>query len=238
MKNSLVPKNMKAIIKRIPIIGDLVRRAYWRLVSPKHLPRQFPGSQRYWENRYATGGNSGVGSYEEFADFKAEIVNRFITEKDVQSVIELGCGDGNQLMLLKCPKYLGFDISETTVNKCRRLFAFDSTKTFGLMYNYAGQVADLILSLDVIYHLVEDQVFEDYMRTLFMVSNRYVIIYSSDFDDNSGHEGAHVRHRKFSEWIQHNLPNWKLLKHIPNRYSYKGDCKKGSFADFFIYEKA
>lgn len=236
MKNSAVPKNMKALIKRIPIIGDFARRVYWRLVSPRYLPRPFAGSEKYWEDRYATGGNSGVGSYGKFADFKAEIVNTFVTEKSVQSVIEFGCGDGNQLLLAKYPQYIGFDVSLTAINNCRKLFALDATKTFDLMDNYAGQVADLALSLDVIYHLVEGQIFEDYMQTLFSAANRYVIIYSSNTDNNRGFEGSHIRHRKFSGWIQKNLPNWKLLKFIRNKYPYGGNYRTGSFAGFFIYE--
>lgn len=45
-------------------------------------------------------------------------------------------------------------------------------------------MADLSLSLDVIYHLVEDEVFETYINTLFKSARRYVIIYSSNSDDN------------------------------------------------------
>lgn len=33
-------------------------------------------------------------------------------------------------------------------------------------------------------------------------------------------------------------PNWKIVEHLPNRYPYRGDYLKGSFAEFFIYEKA
>ena len=81
------------------------------------------------------------------------------------------------------------------------------------MSEYTGERADLTLSLDVIYHLVEDTVFECYMRTLFDSSKRYVIVYASDTDDNPIHEGTHVRHRKFSRWIRENAPNWTLVKH-------------------------
>ena len=105
------------------------------------------------------------------------------------------------------------------------------------MSEYKGETADLTLSLDVIYHLVEDDVFAKYMRTLFAASTRYAIIYSSDTDDNRGYEGTHVRHRKFTTWKEENQPNWKLIEHVPNRYPYRGDYKQGSFADFFIFER-
>ena len=121
----------------------------------------FPGSRQYWENRYSVDGNSGVGSYGKFAAFKAEVINAFVTTRGVQSIIECGCGDGNQLMLARYPTDVGYDVSDMVVHQCRTSFAGDATKTFALMSQYRGERADLALSLDVIYHLVEDRVFED-----------------------------------------------------------------------------
>jgi SAM-dependent methyltransferase len=224
---------MKEIVKRVPILGDTAR---WIYGTFKNKQEQFPGSAEYWERRYSTGGNSGVGSYAFFADYKADVLNRFVATHDVQSVIEFGCGDGNQLSLAKYPTYLGFDVSSTVLSKCRELFRPDPHKSFRLMSEFAGETADLALSLDVIYHLVEDNVFAEYMQTLFQAANRYAIIYASDTDDNRGHEGTHVKHRMFTRWVQENAPTWKLLEHVPNRYKYTGDYRKGSFADFFIFE--
>lgn len=223
---------MKEIIKQIPILGNIAR-----LLARKSAPEPFPGTKDYWEKRYMKGGDSGVGSYGNFAEFKAEVINRFVDAHQVQSVIEFGCGDGNQLGLAKYPTYLGFDISSAAVLRCRELFKSDRHKSFSLTTEYSGETADLVLSLDVIFHLVEEDVFEQYMRKLFNASNRYVIIYSSNTDDNQGYEGSHVRHRKFTKWIEENIPNWELSEHLPNRYPYLGDYRKGSFADFFFYKK-
>ena len=234
-------KDMKEIIKQIkqiPILGDVAKRIYWRLLARRKNPEPFPGSAAYWEKRYSAGGNSGVGSYALFAEFKADVLNGFVATRHVQTVIDFGCGDGNQLSLAKYPAYLGFDVSCTAISQCQEQFKSDTHKSFRLMSEYNGETADLALSLDVIYHLVEDDVFEHYMRTLFEASNRYVIIYASDSDDNRGYEGTHVRHRKFTRWIQENLPNWNLVEHLPNRHPYRGDYRKGSFGEFFIYEKA
>ena len=200
-------------------------------------PELFPGSAAYWEKRYSGGADSGVGSYGFFAEFKADVLNAFVATHYVQTVIEFGCGDGNQLGLAKYPTYFGFDVSSTAILKCRELFKSDEHKSFRSMSEYNGEKADLALSLDVIYHLVEDNVFEEYMGMLFEASNRYVIIYSSNSDDNRGYEGTYIRHRKFTRWVQEHLQNWKLVEHLPNRYPYRGDYRKGSFAEFFIYER-
>jgi SAM-dependent methyltransferase len=233
--------SIKAIIKKIPVVGDLARQVYRKVkppAPPEPPPVPFDNSANFWEQRYATGGNSGVGSYDKFAKFKAEVLNEFVRTHSVQSVLEFGCGDGNQLTLARYPRYTGYDVSATAVAMCKKRFDADSTKTFRTISEYADETADLTLSLDVIFHLVEDTVFESYMRTLFGASRRYAIIYSSNTDENEGYAGSHVWHRKFTQWVDTNLPGWKLVQHIPNRYPYRGDYTQGSFADFFIYEIA
>ncbi len=221
---------MKRFIKAIPVVGDIATTLNRKLGKSDH----FENSADYWERRYASGGNSGAGSYSKFAEFKAEFLNEFVRERSVRTVIEFGCGDGNQLSLAQYPEYKGYDVSRVAVELCRKRFASDATKTFGLISEYKDEAADLALSLDVIYHLVEDAVFEAYMRMLFAASTRHVIVYSSDADVSES--VPHVRQRKFSKWVQENISNWALVDRIPNRYPYRGDGTKGSFADFFVYQ--
>jgi trans-aconitate methyltransferase len=165
------------------------------------------------------------------------VLNEFVATHKVRKVIEFGCGDGNQLLLARYPVYMGFDVSETAIAKCRDLFRSDPDKSFRLVAEYDGDSADLVLSLDVIYHLVEDEIFESYMRTLFSAAVRYVIVYSSNHEGNRGLDGNHVRHREFTKWVRDALPDWHLIGHVPNRYPYRGDHRTGSFADFYVYEK-
>ena len=203
----------------------------------------FPGSKDFWETRYSLGGNSGKGSYGKFAQFKADVLNEFVKEKAILSIIEFGCGDGNQLSLSKYPKYTGLDVSPTAISLCREKFDQDRRKSF-FLYSPSCFVdhqnifmADLGLSLDVIYHLVEDDVYHAYMDHLFSASKKFVIIYSSDMDQAGGAHARHVRHRKFSARVKTSHPDWKLVEQIKNPYPGKGDFGQGSFADFFIFEK-
>src|SRR5690348_2935489 len=80
--------------------------------------RFFPGSERYWESRYAKGGTSGAGSYGAEAQWKADVVNSWVAGHNITSVIDWGCGDGNQLTLARYPKYLGIDRSHNAIRKC------------------------------------------------------------------------------------------------------------------------
>jgi len=191
-------------------------------------------SKKYWEKRYVTGGNSGSGSYGKLAEFKAEIINKFIKENGIIKVIELGCGDGNQLSLFEINDYIGLDVTKTAIEMCRKQFKGDKTKSFFLYNPYFFEnnyETELSLSLDVIYHLIEDDVFEFYMKHLFAVSNKFVIIYSSNGNNDSIYSAPHCKDRRFSEWIEINLPEWKLIKEIKNKYPDK------SYSDFYIYNK-
>lgn len=213
------------------------------LVSLKLKQILFPGSREFWETRYSLGGNSGQGSYGKFAEFKADILNTFVREKAILSVIEFGCGDGNQLSLSKYPQYIGLDVSPTAISLCREKFAQDKNKSF-FLYSPSCFVdrqnvfqADLGLSLDVIYHLVEDDIYQAYMDHLFSASKNFVIVFSSDKDQAGGAHARHVQHRNFSERVKERFPDWKLLEIIKNPYPGKGDFGQGSFADFFIFKK-
>jgi hypothetical protein len=218
----------------IPIIGPLARRFYRALVPAP----PFTSSADYWKHRYQVGGDSGAGSYARLAAFKAEILNGFVAEHDVTSVIEFGCGDGNQLKLAEYPTYLGVDISVNAVERCSDLFRGDLSKQFLTTDEYRAERAEMALSLDVIYHLVEDEVFESYMNRLFDAAERFVVIYSSNHDAPPGPRDPHVRHRRFTEWVEAHQPAWRLLAHIPNRYPSADDPFNGSFADFHLYARA
>lgn len=214
---------------------NMLRKAYYRL-SPS---KGFPGSKAYWEQRYKAGGTSGSGSYNRLALFKAEVINAFVKENRIDSVIEFGCGDGNQLQLGEYPRYTGVDVATKAIEICRQKFQQDTTKEFVLYDNFEKNkqkfVSDLSLSLDVIYHLIEDAVFEKYMHDLFDTASRFVIIYSSDKD---GEQTYHERDRKFTAWVQQQIKGWELVKKIPNRYPEDvNNPDETSKADFFIYRK-
>lgn len=200
----------------------------------KCFPLKPFSSQTYWRRRYESGLNSGPGSYGHLAEFKARVLNSFVTENNVASIIEFGCGDGAQLALAEFPEYVGYDVSTAAVALCRERFSEDFSKNFFHIREYVGQKAELTISLDVIYHLVEDDVFEEYMRRLFGASSRFVVIYSSNQDEPIEPVAAHVRHRSFSSWIENNALRWKLINHIPNPYPYNGDSKLTSFANFYF----
>jgi len=200
-------------------------------------------SRDYWERRYASGGTSGDGSYGRLAEFKAKILNEFVQNHNIVSVIEFGCGDGNQLRLVHYPKYFGLDVSPTIVTHCITTFSQDPTKSFFLyepncfMDNAKVFQADLALSIDVIFHLIEEDVFTKYMLHLFAAASRYVIIYSWGEGASPVTRSWHNRPRDFESFVNTHLPEWKLVNIIRNMYPYDPKTEEGSLSSFYIYSR-
>jgi SAM-dependent methyltransferase len=192
-------------------------------------------SHRYWEQRYRMGLTSGSGSEGALAEYKAGVLNRFVKDRGIRSVVEFGCGDGQQLALATYPDYLGLDVSATAIELCRQRFAGQAGRSF-LWYDPRHAVdlggfvgADLTLSLDVIYHLVEDDSYRLHLRDLFGVARRYVAVYSSNRTE--GGSLRHVRHRRFTDDVQSGQPGFRLLEHVLNPHASR------TFADFYFFER-
>ena len=210
-----------------------------KIVSVFKAERNRFTSAGFWENRYASGGNSGAGSYNHLAQFKAEVLNGIVNEFGIRSVIELGCGDGNNLEYYQIQQYTGGDVSPAAIAVCRSRWAKDASKTFVLMSDLGAARAELAISFDVIFHLVEDSVYETYLGKLFSSATRFVLIYSSHV--NFRPPEPHVRHRNFLQWCYEHQPEWLLTRFIPNRFPTPDIAvfdPKSSFSDFFLFRRA
>lgn len=224
--------DLKRAVKGVPGVEAIVRR----LRGGSRQPPPFRSSGQYWEERYRQGGNSGAGSYDRLAEFKAEFLNDFVQTNGVTTVIEFGSGDGAQLERATYPAYIGVDVAPQAVELCRKKFRGQPAYRFIHTSEVDASVkAELSLSLDVIYHLVEDEVFDAYMRGLFDAGERFVIVYASNED--KAWTSPHVRHRRFTDWVEKIRPEASLIAHVPNRYPYDEENRDHtSFADFFVYE--
>ena len=84
-------------------------------------------------------GNGGIvaacieDNRKKFNDFEwvvAGFLNDFVVRHQIRAVVELGCGDGDQLALSQYPDYIGLDIAPTAVAICQKRYAADPTKRF------------------------------------------------------------------------------------------------------------
>ena len=207
---------VRSFLEAVPGLGALVRAC---------RSRRFPGSAAYWEKRYRLGLGSGGGSRGKLAEFKAEVVNDFIREKR-----------------LECASYVGLDVSPSAVRLCIERFRDDASKSFFLYDRECFRDArgvfasDLAISLDVIYHLVEDCAYHDYLRHVFQSAERYVMLYTAAFP-KTGLKG-HICHRDAKDDVAKTFPGWRLAQVVRNRYPSEEYGAQGSPAEFLVYEKA
>ena len=202
-------------------------------------------SKSYWERRYRDGGNSGSGSYNNLANFKAEVINSFVDEKAIETVLELGVGDGNQLSLSNYKHYVGLDVSKSALQVCIEKFKNDKNKSFFLydtetfQDNFNLFRFDLTLSLDVVFHLVEDIIYFKYLEDLFGCSKKYVIIYAYDTQilNYVRQTGTHEKPRDYWKDIEKIYPEWKCIKVIENQFPIEEHgMVNGTCSKFYIYE--
>lgn len=193
------------------------------------LWKDWKGANEYWNNRYKSGLDSGSGSYGQYADFKIKVVNDFIQEKKIESLFDYGCGDGNNMLKLNfIHKYVGYDISFSAVEICKLKFN-NSWMSFTNNINEV-EPCDASLSMDVIFHLVDNEDFKHYMDYLFMKSKQYVIIFSTDYNRPFIYS-PHYRDRCFSDYVYKNFPEWRIYKVIDAPEYFPNKEK------FIIYKK-
>jgi hypothetical protein len=230
-------QSLRNAVGKLPIIGPIAKRVYRAVISePTKL--QFSSSGQYWEDRYKLGGNSGAGSYGRLAEFKAQTINGFVKDHNLRTVIEFGSGDGAQLELARYPKYTGVDVSVRAVDLCRNKFKDDPSKRFIMATTSEAKEAsaELAMSLDVIYHLVEDTVYEEYMTRLVSAAEKFICVYSSNVVRTS--PDKHVRHRVFTDWFAQNAPAWTLFLKVDNPFPEDLEqIDQTSWADFYFFQK-
>ena len=197
-------------------------------------------SGAFWNAQYSKGGNSGTGSYKHLAQFKSDTVNAFLMQNNIVTVLEIGCGDGNQLQQIQYIEYVGVDVSPIIIEKNREKFKEDGAKRFYCTLTerdqYVNRTYNLTISMDVIFHLLEDDVFHQYLDDLFTLSEKFVVIYSSNHEEYTC--WPEYRHRNFTGYVQQHYPDWKLIQYIPNKYPYQiGKESETSASDFYFFVK-
>jgi hypothetical protein len=185
--------------------------------------------------RYLTGGNSGTGSVSKYSNDKAYVINSFIQNNTIHSIVEWGVGDGKQLSKYDFNQvnYVGYDISKYIINKLNKVNKNENYK-FLLSNQYHNEKYDLALSIEVIFHLIDDSIYENYMARLFNSSQKFVIIFSTNFNSNVD---AHCMHHEIKSYISKHFKEFVLEKEEFIESFYFGRENEGKYAKFYFYKK-
>ncbi|MDU0201118.1 methyltransferase domain-containing protein [Paenibacillus sp. MAH-36] len=176
----------------------------------------------FWDQNYRLGGDSGSGSYGLLAEFKSQIINDLIQKHAISTVIEFGCGDGNQLQTMNYPQYLGLDVALSSINLCKEIYKDDSSKSFmlykpGYLINRGFFRADLVVCLDVLYHITDEEDFCTTLNDLFQCSSRWVVLYTKITTGLEPQEVPTILDRDIISYLSKHS-DFKMTEIIPQRY--------------------
>jgi predicted TPR repeat methyltransferase len=156
-------------------------------------------TKSYWDTRYSQGGNSGLGSQTVIRQYKLERLNNYVAKYNIRSILDLGCGDGRQLSGLVVPKYTGVDVSSAALAACRARYASKPGWQFLKYDELTDAKVDTTMSLDVIYHLVNDDEYFAYIKLLADRATRYIIVFSTTRELRAA--VPHIKHRNYLQDI-------------------------------------
>jgi trans-aconitate methyltransferase len=153
-------------------------------------------AKRYWDRRYAVGQTSGPGSQGEPVENKVRWLSGL---PDVSSIVEVGCGDfvfGSRL-LQNYPEadYLGFDISDLIVRRNNLLNGCENVRFQVPLSHESFPCADLLLCIDVLFHILDDQEYATMLQKLKLAWTKYLAVSAYEYDNDR--TSSHVRIRKF-----------------------------------------
>lgn len=151
----------------------------------------------YWEEHYRRGGDSGEGSSGAVRDYKWQVISKF---SKLQDVIDIGCGDLQLWEGRGCVNYLGLDISPTVIKKNQekrpdwKFIVFDSSASLPLK-------ADTVLCLEMLFHVLDEQVFIKTIKNLCEYSSNWIFIYT-------------WKENPFADWHIRKQAVWNLCKRV------------------------
>jgi len=147
--------------------------------------------EQYWNERYKSQGDSGYGSYNDQLQKKLE----WLKGLDIASITEIGCGDFNfgRNLLLMYPnaRYMGQDQSEFIIKKNSELYPYAQFTTGKTL-----PTADLVLCIDVLFHIHDEKKVEAILDALKPLSHKYIAVTAYERDQKEG-LAPHVCIRKF-----------------------------------------
>lgn len=176
-----------------------------------------------WQNK---GTVLNVSSYDELYEYnfnnlcqlKNMFINFFIEINDIQSVSEIGCGDGNRSLNGKYNTYYGYDKSKFAINMANITFGNSKSKIFSVLDKNTEFVqTDLSISLDILSNIEKEEAV-DHIMDLVNASKKYIIIYVS----------TNVNVKNYT-----NIFGLQLYNHFKKNMMFDGET---ICSQFFVYK--
>ena len=130
-----------------------------------------------WDKHYSQGGKSGdPEDYKLARDWKFSLLKRYYI-RDIDSILDVGCGDlqfwNNNLPL----NYTGIDISQTVID--RHKYNYPEQKFIcSNASEYVDVKANVVICFDMLWHIIDDNDYINILKNIKQYSNKYIYIYT------------------------------------------------------------
>ena len=143
----------------------------------------FPNAT-FWQWRYLTNPElgSGVGSRGEALERKRALLEALLEAVQPQSVLDVGCGDGQATKGLHILRYVGMDLSSEAV-RLAKAGRPDGRFLVGSLADHQVR-ADLTLCLDVLIHQADVESYQGLVARLWESTNKVLVVSGYDHPPN------------------------------------------------------
>ncbi|NHW36419.1 hypothetical protein [Paenibacillus aceris] len=136
---------------------------------------------------------------------------------------------------MKYPQYIGLDVAQSSISLCKEIFKEDTNKSFmlykpGYLVNRGFFKAELVVCLDVLYHITDEHDFNTTLLDVFQCSSKWVVLYTKI---TTGLEPQEVATIKDRDTLSHlaKFSDFEIVEIINQRYPQL------SSSHFIILEK-
>ena len=129
--------------------------------------------QKYWNNRYRSGYNSGIGSVGQYRDWFWSVINNHVPVNDI---IDVGCGDLSFWKGRNCNSYIGIDISKFIIQSNRlsrpqwRFICCDAADYI------EGLSAEVVICIALLFHIEKESEYRKILENLCRYSQKWIIL--------------------------------------------------------------
>lgn len=141
-------------------------------------------TENYWNLRYEAGGNSGKGSIGKYRKWIWKVIEETVGAIRYKTIIDVGCGDmtfwklGKTDLMRKCHAYFGIDKSSYIIKENSRKYG-DKKFLCGNAKDWIwGINAEIVLCISLLFHIMDDDEFEEILIRLCDYSKDWIIIYT------------------------------------------------------------
>jgi 2-polyprenyl-3-methyl-5-hydroxy-6-metoxy-1,4-benzoquinol methylase len=193
----------------------------------------------YWDKRYSSGGTSGEGSIGFLRDFKWDVIEKHVGK--VSDVIDVGCGDLSFWDGRDCDKYVGIDGSEVIIQKnmLKRpnwnfVVSYSDNEMISMLYQ-----ADVVFCFDMLFHIMDDEVYEKTIENLARFSKKYIFIYTWDVNpfENISYIKECISNLKFLDACKYLLKRTNTDSEYQKYRNFEDSLILLSSKGFYLVEK-